>query len=127
MLASALLAVDSRAELAHVISLTDESFLLDRIREVQEVHSGDEWLAAVRSRCDEAGAKFAVRNGVLCKLQGDLYAPVIPPGAAELKRLLFLEVHMAVLGGHLGFHKMKKAILKRFYWKGLGRDLKLFL
>ena len=76
---------------------------------------------------DQQNSLFAVRNGVFCKLVRDYHALIIPVGATDLKKLIFLEVHSSALGGHLGLFKMKHLLEKRFYWKNLQQDLVKFL
>ena len=49
---------------------------------------------------------YSYRMGVLCRLIGDYYAPVIPPTASELIRAILSELHASALGGHLSFKKM---------------------
>ena len=40
----------------------------------------------MRAKAEAAdSAEFAVRNGIVCKLIADCYAPVIPPSSADLK------------------------------------------
>ena len=68
---------------------------------------------------DQQNPLFAVRNGVYCKLVKDYHAPIIPVGATDLKKLIFLEAHSSALGGHLGLFKMKRLLEKHFYWRNL--------
>lgn len=49
---------------------------------------------------------YSERNGVVCRLINDYYAPVIPPTDEDLKRLILLELHASNLGGHLSAGKM---------------------
>ena len=44
--------------------------------------------------------------GVLCKLVGDYYAPVIPPTATVLINAILAELHASALGGHVTFRKI---------------------
>ena len=52
--------------------------------------------------------------GVLCKLLGDYYAPVIPPSATELISAILSELHASALGGHLSFKKDAPIVLETF-------------
>ena len=70
---------------------------------------------------------YALRNGVICRLQGDYFAPVIPPSDADLKRLVFTELHSSGLGGHLALRKMQREVSKRFFWPGLKKDVATFV
>ena len=69
---------------------------------------------------------YCERNGVVCRLINDYYAPVIPPTETDLKRLIMLELHASSLGGHLGAAKMYSLCKTRFYWPRMRQDIDKF-
>ena len=60
-------------------------------------------------------------------MQGDYFAPVIPPADRDLIRLILTELHSSGLGGHLALRKMHREVSKRFFWLGLKRDVANFV
>ena len=109
------------------MSLGENSLLFEHVRSAQADSADDVWFAGVRAKAEAAdSAEFAVRNGIVCKLLADYYAPVIPPNSSDLKRAIMLEMHASGLGGHVSFKKMHSALKNRFYWLGLRRDCERF-
>lgn len=45
----------------------------------------------------------------------------------ELKQLLMNEFHASFQGGHSGVEAITKRISNYFYWKGLKKDIKVFV
>ncbi len=129
------------------IALNDESFMLDIIKRSQTTFCNDPWFAKVKQSCASSSASvstsasspsapamsalkqhtYAVRNGVVCRLQGDYFAPVVPPSDRDLQRLILLELHSSGLGGHLALRKMHKEVSNRFFWPGLKKDVEKFV
>ena len=66
---------------------------------------------------------LSYRMGVLCKLLGDYYAPVIPPNDDVLIESILSELHSSALGGHLSFKKMLAICKKRFWWYNMRRHV----
>ena len=108
------------------ISFGDESFLLDVVRRSQSAATSDAWFCDIKSRCSDTSVEFSVRNGVVCKLIRDHYAPVIPPSDNDLKQLLCLELHAGGLGGHVSFDKMLREAKRRFNWQHVQKDIARF-
>ena len=89
------------------MSLGEDSLLFEHVRNAQADAASDEWFAGIRAKAERAdSAEFDVRNGIVCKLILDYYAPVIPPNGHDLKRAILLELHASGLGGHVSFKKM---------------------
>ena len=61
-----------------VISLNDEQLFLDTIRECQDSAGDDSWFQKIKAQCVPGNKLFSIRNGVVCRLINDYYAPVIP-------------------------------------------------
>ena len=59
---------------------------------------------------------FVFRNGVLCKLVGDTFCPIIPSADSPTVRVVLAELHSSSLAGHFGVKKLLKLVKKRFYW-----------
>ena len=46
------------------------------------------------------------RDGVICKVIGDYFAPVIPNDNKDLVAVILQDLHTSALGGHLGKRKL---------------------
>ena len=90
----------------NVISLGDESYLLDIVKRCQEAASDDKWFQDVKTMCKPDSKVYSIRNSIVCRLVDDCFAPVIPPSQKDLIRLILLEFHASSLGGHLSATKM---------------------
>ena len=74
---------------------------------------------------DSGDATYQRRDGVVCKLVYDEFAPVIP-GNDTLRSVILREYHASALGGHMGEKKLLATVRRRFYWPGLAKDVKRF-
>jgi hypothetical protein len=63
----------------NVISLGDESYLLDIVKRCQEAASDDKWFQDVKTMCKPDSKVYSIRNSIVCRLVDDYFAPVIPP------------------------------------------------
>ena len=54
--------------------------------------------------------------GILCKLVGDTYCPVIPSAESPSVRVVLADLHSSALAGHFGVKNILKLAQKRFYW-----------
>ena len=54
---------------------------------------------------DSGDATYQRRDGVVCKLVYDEFAPVIP-GNDTLRSVILREYHASALGGHMGEKKL---------------------
>jgi hypothetical protein len=68
-----------------------------------------------------------LRNGLVCKLVGDTFCPIIPTPDSSSITVILNDLHSSALGGHLGFKKLLKAVSSRFYWKGMHVSVKTFI
>ena len=59
---------------------------------------------------------FVFRNGILCKLVGDTFCPIIPSAESPSVRVVLADLHSSALAGHFGVKKLLKIAQKRFYW-----------
>ena len=71
--------------------------------------------------------EFQFRNRLLCKLIDDHFCPVIPTSGSSSVNVILSDLHNSALGGHLGYKKLLKAVLKRFYWRGMHDSIKQFI
>jgi hypothetical protein len=57
-----------------------------------------------------AGGAYTNRSGVLCKLVGDTFCPVIPTDDLSLIQIILEDLHASALGGHMGPKKMLRLL-----------------
>jgi hypothetical protein len=72
------------------------------------------------------GGAYASRNGVLCKLVGDVFCPVVPTDDQSLIQIILEDLHASALGGHMGPKKMVRLLQKRVYWVNMHVDVMKF-
>lgn len=70
---------------------------------------------------------WQIRDGILCKLIGDTFCPVIPPDDVDLLHVVLADYHSAALGGHLGAKKLLKKVSKKFYFLNLAVAIDKFV
>ena len=67
---------------------------------------------------DSGDTTYQCRDGVVCKIVYDEFAPVIP-GNNTLCLVILREYHASALGGHMEEKKLLATVQRRFYWPGL--------
>lgn len=77
----------------------------------------DTWLEQ-KLQLASSGTDLAwqIKDGVLCKLVGDTFCPVLPDSDDDLIRIVLEDYHSSALGGHLGPKKLLKLVQKHFYF-----------
>ncbi len=50
------------------------------------------------------------RFGILCKLVGDIYCPIIPSAESPNVRFVLADLHSSALAGHFGVKKLLKLV-----------------
>ncbi len=53
---------------------------------------------------------YVFRNGVLCKLVGDTFCPIIPSSESPSVRVVLADLHSSALAGHFGVKKLLKLV-----------------
>ena len=49
---------------------------------------------------------YQFRNGLLCKLVGDHFCPIIPDSNSTTVHVVLADLHESALGGHVGRRKL---------------------
>lgn len=69
---------------------------------------------------------YSFRNGILVKLVGETFCPVIPTDDDALIRVILEDLHASALGGHMGPKKMLSLLQKRVYWLNMHQTILKF-
>lgn len=64
------------------------------------------WFADIVKSAKNGSSLYQFRNGLLCKLVGDHFCPVVPSSDSSTIRVILSDLHSSALGGHLGRKKL---------------------
>lgn len=101
-----------------MVALVVESMGVDRIRMVQKDDLELQDLMD-KARRREADGFYLAEGGTLKTSSGR----VVVPGNAELRRDILDEAHQTRYTVHLGNNKMYQDLKKRFWWRGMKKDI----
>lgn len=116
--------VDDNKACNGIISIYDEPTLLSEVRNSQQ-QCAEDWYQQLVALATKGDPSVQFRDGVLCKIVGDTFCPVIPRNGT-LVPVILRELHCSALGGHLGKAKLLESVKKRFYWKDMAKDVAVF-
>ena len=67
-----------------------------------------------------AGDKlFVLHDGLVCRLRGGNEVTLVVLDIDDLRSDLLTKHHDSPMAGHLGLHRMKGALAKHYWWKGM--------
>ena len=107
-----------------IISIYDEPTLLNEVWNSQQ-HCLEDWYQQLVALATKGDPSVQFHDGVLCKIVGDTFCPVIPHNGT-LVLVILRELHSSALGGHLGKAKLLKQVRRQFYWKDMAKDVAKF-
>ena len=71
--------------------------------------------------------RFVMRDGLVCRaLHGEEVALVVPDDN-DLRAALLTLHHDSPLASHLGLYRMSRVLSKRYYWKGMHHDFRVYI
>lgn len=98
-----------------VISINERESFCDKLIAEQQA-SSSVWFADIVRSAKNGSSMYQLRNGLLCKLVGDHFCPVVPDRTSSTVQVILSDLHSSGLGGHVGRKKLLQLVKSRFYW-----------
>lgn len=115
----------SRVEGAELLALVLNSVDADLLQQIKDSWSNDPHVAKIISELEidmASHKKFSWKDGVL-RRKGKL----VVGNSAAVKKIILNWLHDSSTGGHAGRDKASARIRSLFYWKGMTRDIQLYV